>query len=104
MANLSVSSSDEESTRSSFGDNETSVEELLSDTEDSRKVEVAPSKRSRKVPARFKDSACSPSTTKVVEEFDAAMKDSKSWLSFKIQQSRSTCMHMYDGHSLVCMV
>ena len=78
MANCSDSSSDEDSSCSTFGEEETSIEELLSDTEDSPKIEAPPSKQSRKVPARFKDSACTPSTTRVLEEFDALMKDSRS--------------------------
>ena len=70
MANRSDCSSDEESMYSSFSEEETSIEELLSDNEGSPNVEVLPSKRSRKVPARFKDSACTPSTTQAVEEFN----------------------------------
>ena len=71
-------SSDEESTRSSLSE-EISIEELLlpSDNEGSPGVEVLSSKRSRKVPARFKDSACTPSTSRAVEEFEAMMNDSK---------------------------
>ena len=45
--------------------------------EESPSVEVVPPKRSRKVPARFKDSACTPTTSKAIEGFDAMMKDSK---------------------------
>ena len=78
MANRSDSSSDGDSSRSTFDEVETSIEELLSKAEDSPKIEGPPSKRSRKVPARFKDSACTPNTTRVLEEFDTLMKDSKS--------------------------
>ena len=45
--------------------------------EESPSVEIVPPKRSRKVPARFKDSACTPTTFKAAEGFDAMMKDSK---------------------------
>lgn len=45
--------------------------------EESPSVEVVPPKRSRKAPARFKDSACTPTTSKAIEGFDAMMKDSK---------------------------
>ena len=80
MANRSDSSSDGDSSRSTFDEVETSIEELLSDAEESEapKIEGPPSKRSRKVPARFKDSACTPNTTRILEEFDTLMKDSKS--------------------------
>ena len=78
MANRSDSSSDGDSSRSTFDEVETSIEELRSDAEDSPKIEGPPSKRSRKVPARFKDSACTPNTTRILEEFDTLIKDSKS--------------------------
>lgn len=54
-----------------------SCEPSASEKEVSPSTEVVPAKRARKVPAKFKDSACTPTTSKVVEEFDAMMKDSK---------------------------
>lgn len=83
MANHSDCFSDE-STRYSIGEDETSIEEVFSDTEVSPRIEALPSKRSRKVPARFKDAVCTPGTTKNLEEFDAVLKDSKSLENTKI--------------------
>ena len=52
-------------------------EQSASEHDDVSPIVEAPAKRSRKVPARFKDSVCTPSTSKAIEEFDAVMKDSK---------------------------
>ena len=70
-------SSNGEFSRASEADNSRSEPSSASEKEGSPIVEVVPGKRSRKVPARFKDLACTPTASQVVEEFDAMMKDSK---------------------------
>lgn len=54
-----------------------SCEPSESEREESPGVEVVPAKRPRKVPAKFKDSVCTPTASQATEEFDAVMKASK---------------------------
>ena len=54
-----------------------SYEPSESEREGSPSVEVVPAKWPRKVPAKFKDSACTLTASQAVEEFDAVMKASK---------------------------
>ena len=53
-----------------------------------------PAKQPRKVPAKFKDSVCTPTASQAIEGFDAVMKASKLLIKcqlYKTEQPRLLC-------------
>ena len=78
------------------GDYSSEAEEIQShepsesEREESPGVEIVPAKRPRKVPAKFKDSVCTPTASQAIEEFDAVMKASKLLIKCQLYKTGST--------------